>query len=128
MGYVALRGTANLLTFFSVLPVFAAVMICLLGVHRADRHADALVGKRSLVVILGEHSRALHHGCTALAYGLPLLCVGWLLPLPVVTAIGLTLPLALYATLRYSRDERTLPDVAVMVAFMVAWILGWLWV
>ncbi|NJM05991.1 prenyltransferase [Candidatus Gracilibacteria bacterium] len=125
MGYVAVRGTAELSTVVLLLPMFAAVMICLLGVHRVDRHADALVGKRSLVVILGTHSRQLHHWCTTLAYGLPLLFSVWLVPMPVALALWCTSPLALYATWRYGHDETALPDIAVMVAYMGAWIAGW---
>jgi 1,4-dihydroxy-2-naphthoate octaprenyltransferase len=125
MGYVAVRGTLSGTTLLVMLPLFTAVLICLLGVHHVDRHADALVGKRSLVVILGTRSRLLHHLCTALAYGLPLIFLGWLLPLIVVLTIWLTLPLALYAAWRYGRDETALPDIAVMVLYMVMWIVGW---
>lgn len=126
MGYTVQTGAPAWSAVLALAPVVASVMICLLGVHWADRRADAAVGKRSLVVLAGARTRPLHHALTALTYGLALALAGSALPLPVWAAMLLTLPVGLWATLTFGRDDAPLPSVATMVALLLATTAGWI--
>jgi 1,4-dihydroxy-2-naphthoate polyprenyltransferase len=121
MAYLCAGGLRVSWACVALLPVVAAVMVCVLGVHWPDRGADAAVGKRTLAVIFAERSRALHASCATLAHGLPLLLAGTILPLPVALGTLASLPLTLWAANRYSRSESPLPGAAAMVGFMLVY-------
>lgn len=63
MPLMAFTSSTGYLTWWVVLacvPVFLVVLANLIGVHWLDREADAMVGKNTLVVTLGENSVNLH--------------------------------------------------------------------
>ncbi|MDI6723195.1 MAG: hypothetical protein QMD61_00960 [Methanobacterium sp.] len=53
-----------------LIPIVFAVFVNLLGVHWADRDANASVGKKTLVVNLGNRVRIVHAVFTGLIYGI----------------------------------------------------------
>lgn len=122
MGYTSQTGAPSVGAALALVPIVASVMLCLLGVHWADRRADAAVGKRSLVVILGQRSRLAHHLLTLFTYTAALA----LLPWPVAAAVLFTLPLGLWATWRFGHSESPFASATVMVAVMVAAGVGWI--
>lgn len=124
-GFTTQHGEPTLGAILALLPVFTITMVNLLGVHWADRRADTAVGKRTLVVILGRHTLHLHRALVALTYGLTSLLAGGVLPLSVVIAIMLTLPLSMWATARFTQHERDGMSSIAMAALMVAACVGW---
>lgn len=125
LGFTTQVGTPTLEAVLALTPVFSITMVNLLGVHWADRRADAAVGKRTLAVILGERALHLHRALVALTYGLTWLLAGAVLPLSVVIAITLTLPISLWATATFTRRERDGTSSIAMAALMVAACVGW---
>jgi 1,4-dihydroxy-2-naphthoate octaprenyltransferase len=111
----------------ALLPVCAITLANLLGVHWADRRADAAVGKRTLVVLLGARVRSLHRVLIGLTYGLTWLLAGAVLPPSVAIAITFSLPIGVWATLTFTRTERHGASSVAMVALMAAACAGWLW-
>jgi 1,4-dihydroxy-2-naphthoate octaprenyltransferase len=129
MAYAAAHGTPPLQVYLQLAPMVAAAMTCIIGVHWADRDADALVGKRTLAVILGRRVRWLWWACIALAYLLPLLLTPYCIPPAVVIGSLLTLPLGLFTGLRATRTNSAVPGAVLMVALMLAhtvayWMIG----
>lgn len=122
MAYAAEVGAPPARVYLQLAPIVAAALVCIIGVHRADREADAAVGKRTLAVILGHRVRWLWWGCIALAYGLPVLLAPRLIPGAVAVATVLTLPFGLYAAARATRSASPVPGAATMVAIMLAQI------
>jgi hypothetical protein len=84
------------------------------------------VGKRSLAVIAGDRVRLLHHGLLAFAYLLALLLTGPILPVPVMAALLLSLPLSLWAALTFTRKRAPLPSTLAMAAAIGAAVVGWI--
>jgi 1,4-dihydroxy-2-naphthoate octaprenyltransferase len=125
LGFATQRGALTFVAALGLLPVFSITMANLLGVHWADRHADAAVGKRTLVVILGMRVLPLHRTLIVLTYALTWLPGGAVLPPSVVIAITLTLPVSLWATATFTRAERSGASSIAMVALMVAACMGW---
>lgn len=126
MGYTVQTGRPTWAAALALLPVFLVVLVNLLGVHWADREADAAVGKRSLVVIVGRYVRPLHHLLTAGTYLLALVLTGPVLPVAVTLALGATLPVSLWTTVTFARKPSTLPSVLAMSLALVATAAGWL--
>jgi len=125
LGFATQRGTPTPEAVAGLLPVFTITLVNLLGVHWADRQADAAVGKGTLAVMLGARVRLVHHLLTALTYGLTWALAGVVLPPSVVLAVMLTLPISLWATITFTRRERDGASSAAMVALMVAACVGW---
>lgn len=125
MAYAAARGAPPVLVYLQLAPIVAATMVCVIGVHWADREADRLVGKRTLAVILGPQLRVLWWAWIALAYGLPFLLAPWAIPTAVAVAGALTLPLGLLAAARATRTDSAIPGAATMVAIMLAHSLAY---
>ncbi|BCX06058.1 MAG: prenyltransferase [Candidatus Roseilinea sp.] len=125
LGFATQHGALTLEAALGLLPVFVITMVNLLGVHWADRRADAAVGKRTLVVMLGARTLHLHRLLTVLTYALTWAPAGVVLPLGVVVAITLTLPISLWATLTFTRREQDGASSAAMVALMIAACAGW---
>jgi 1,4-dihydroxy-2-naphthoate octaprenyltransferase len=126
MGYTTQVGQPTLFAVLALLPIFVMVLVNLLGVHWADRQADAAVGKRSLAVVAGERSRTLHHGLVASAYLLVLALTGWILPIPVTAALMVTLPISLWAAVTFARQSSPVPSALAMSAAIVAASIGWI--
>lgn len=120
MAYTAAHGAPPLQVYLQLTPMVAAAMTCILGVHWADRNADALVGKRTLVVILGHRMRWFWWACIALAYLLPLLLTPRFIPPTVAIAGLLTLPLGCSVGFRATRTDSAVPGAVLMVALMLA--------
>ncbi|MFC1463476.1 MAG: prenyltransferase [Candidatus Brachytrichaceae bacterium NZ_4S206] len=125
LGFTTQRGAPTLDAILSLTPVFVITLVNLLGVHWADRHADAAVGKRTLAVILGRRTLHLHRALVALTYGLTGLLADTMLPPSVVIAIMLTLPISLWATITFAQRERDGTSSIAMAALMIAACAGW---
>jgi 1,4-dihydroxy-2-naphthoate octaprenyltransferase len=125
MGYVAQTGRPTGTAILALSPIFTLVLANLLGVHQADRHADAAVGKRSLVVVAGPRARLLHHALLASSYLLALALTGWVLPLPVTVAFCLTLPVSLWAAVSFARPSAATANALAMATAIVAAAAGW---
>jgi 1,4-dihydroxy-2-naphthoate octaprenyltransferase len=126
MGYTVQVGRPTFAAAAALLPIFSMVVMNLLGIHWADREADAAVGKRTLAVIIGERTRLLHHGLLVASYLLVLALSGWILPLPVAVAVLLTLPLSLGAAAAFGRRFSPLAGTLGMAAAMGAAAAGWI--
>lgn len=126
LGFTTQAGTPSVQAALALLPVCAITLANLLGVHWTDRRADAAVGKRTLVIRLGGQVLSLHRALVGLTYGLTWLFAGAVLPIVVVAAITLTLPLSVWATLTFTRAERHAASSIAMVALMSAACAGWL--
>jgi 1,4-dihydroxy-2-naphthoate octaprenyltransferase len=126
MGYTVQVGHATLDAALALLPVAGLILASLIGIHWVDREADATVGKRSLAVIAGPRVRMLQHGILAAAYLLILPLAGRVLPLPVVIALLLTLPVTLWAALTFTRQEAPWPSTLAMAAVIGAAAAGWI--
>ncbi len=126
LGFATQRGAITPDAVLGLLPVFTITMANLLGVHWADRRADAAVGKRTLVVMLGKRALHLHRLLTALTYASTWALAGAaLLPPSVAVAITLTLPISLWATAAFTRRERDGSSSVAMAALMLAACVGW---
>lgn len=125
MGYTVQTGRPSLTAVVALVPIFCIVMVGLLGVHWADRRADKAVGKRSLVVLLGERTRQLHWSFAALAYVSALVLTGWILPRQVSVAILLTLPVSGWAVLTFTRQDSPAPSSLAMASVIAAASVGW---
>jgi 1,4-dihydroxy-2-naphthoate octaprenyltransferase len=107
-------------------PVFLAVLANLIGVHWLDRKADETVGKRSLVVRLGERSIVLHGVVMLLTYIIIVAMAGGVLPREVVLMALLTIPLALLASVFFERLSPLGLSSVTMGALMIAMSIGFL--
>lgn len=125
LGFATQRNTLTPEAVAGLLPVFTITLVNLLGVHWADRHADAAVGKRTLAVMLGANVRHVHRLLTALTYVLTWALAGAVLPPNVAFAIALTLPISLWATITFTRRTQDGASSAAMVALMIAACVGW---
>jgi 1,4-dihydroxy-2-naphthoate polyprenyltransferase len=126
MGYTTQTGAPSLTAFINLLPIFAIVMVGLFGVHWADRVADAAVGKRSLVVIVGDRIRYWYYGFAVLAYSLAVVLAGFTMPLPVTVAILLTLPIGIWAVVTFGKQDSPLPSGLAMMGAIAAAAVGWI--
>jgi 1,4-dihydroxy-2-naphthoate octaprenyltransferase len=125
MGYTVQTGTPSWHAAVALIPIFFIVMAALLAVHWADRQADAAVGKRSLVVVAGRYTPLLYYGSILLAFLSTLLLTGTLLPAPVSAAILFTLPITLWAALRFMRQDSPVPSSLAMAVTIAAAAAGW---
>ena len=124
IAYIPQIGVAGLNMLLILAPVFLAVLVNLLGVHWADREADAAVGKNTLVVRLSSRVPMVHLALTVLIYIFTLALIP-LIPWKVVMAILLTLPIAIWACLSFKQSPRSSSFLmsAVMIFAAVGWIL-----
>ncbi len=125
IGYVAQSGTVPPLAVIRLIPVFLVVFVNLLGVHWADREADAAVGKRSWVVALGEQTRVLHAAMLLAAYALVFALTGRVFPAPVSLAVLATLPFGLYVAWRFWRSPGPFFSSLIMMVWFVCMGIGW---
>ena len=129
MPLIAFACITGYITSWAVLtcvPVFLVVLANLIGVHWLDRSADEMVGKRSLVVSLGERSIILHGVVMTLTYLVILAMAGGVLPWEVVLVSLFTLPLALMATLFFKRLSPLGMSSLTMGALMIAMGIGFI--
>ena len=125
IAYIPQIGGAGLNIFLILTPIFLAVLVNLLGVHCADREADATVGKNTLVVRLSSRVRMVHFTLTGLIY-IFTIALFPIIPWQVVMAILLTIPLAIWAYLSFERSPTSSSFLmsAVMIFAAVGWILS----
>ncbi len=126
MAYACAHDTPPLRVYIQLIPIVAAALVCILGVHWADRHADAQVGKYTLAVLCGANVRWWWWLSLALAYGLPVLLAGWIVPIGVLIACLTTLPVGLYTAARLTHTNSPAPGATTMVALMLAHMVGYL--
>lgn len=100
IAYISQNGLFHLREIIILIPIVLAVFVNLLGVHWADRKADASVGKKTLVVNLGSKVKIIHVVFTSLIYGISAFLI-FLVPLKVVFAIFLTIPFALWSIIKF---------------------------
>jgi 1,4-dihydroxy-2-naphthoate octaprenyltransferase len=127
MGYAAQAGAPPASVFQALIAPVAAVMICVIGVHWADRRADAAVGKRTLAVIYGAQVRTLVFGCTVIALLLPPLLLPWGLPLNVALWPLAAAPLAFSNASRFTRSDSPALGAVTMVTIMSLHLLAWIY-
>jgi 1,4-dihydroxy-2-naphthoate octaprenyltransferase len=127
MAYACAHGVPSLRVYLQLLPVVAAALVCIIGVHWADRQADAQVGKFTLAVIYGEKVRWWWWASLLLAYGLPVFFSPWLVPPTVALSVVITLPVGVYTAFRLTRTDSPVAGAATMVVLMLAHIAGYLW-
>lgn len=127
MPLIAFACIAGYIASWAVLtciPVFLAVFANLIGVHWLDKKADEMVGKRSLVVRLGDRSITLHRVVMLLTYIIIVAMVGWVLPWEVVIMAILTIPMALMASVFFERLSPLGVSSVTMGALMIAMSIG----
>jgi 1,4-dihydroxy-2-naphthoate polyprenyltransferase len=125
IAYIPQIGFTNLKMFLILTPIFVAVLVNLLGVHWADREADAKVGKNTLVVRLSSRAPMVHFSLTGLIYIFTIVLLP-IIPWQVVMATLLTIPLAIWAYLSFERSPTSSSFLmgAVMIFGAVGWILS----
>ncbi len=127
MGYTAQAQVFDARVVLGLAPAFLAVLYTLLGVHWADRRTDAVVGKRSLPVILGDRTPVLHAVLVILTYAAAFgLASRGIWPRRVAIAFGATLPVAAWSAHRFARQESATPSALLMGLSLVAMSVGWL--
>ncbi len=124
IAYVPQVGHVDLKAVLILTPIFLAVMVNLLAVHWADRKADAVVGKNTLVVHLGKRTRIVHAVLTAFIY-LSSAFLIVVIPWQVILAIFLTLPLAFWAVSNFEKGPMSSSFLmaAVMIFLSVAFFI-----
>ncbi len=126
MGYASQVGQVSLEAVLALVPMAALVLLNLLGTHWPDRLADAQVGRRSLVVVLGQRARRAHHALVLAIYLGVILLTGRGLPAAVAIGIYFSLPVAIWAAWVYGRQESPVPSSMAMVVGFVGASAGWL--
>ncbi|MCU0861771.1 MAG: prenyltransferase [Methanomassiliicoccales archaeon] len=101
MGYVPFAGM-DILALAIGPPVFLIILVNLLGVHHADREADAMVGKRTLAVALGDRTPRVFALLVVLTY-LTIIPLAMIAPGEVVLALVLTIPAGAWAVAGFMR-------------------------
>jgi 1,4-dihydroxy-2-naphthoate octaprenyltransferase len=126
-GYLPQAGELGLEQLLACFPIFLAVWINLIGVHWADREADAAVGKRTLVVMLGERSLQLYLALALVVYlSAIVLFVTGMLPSGPFVGIAVSAPIAAWSYLDFKKTRRPNAPSAFMAALMVLMALGYL--
>ena len=126
MGYAAQTGTLTLPAVLALAPVFALVLVNLLGTHWPDRAADARVGRRSLVLVLGPSALRVHNLLLVFAYGSTALLAGRVLPPAAAAGLLLSLPVGIWAAATYTRSTDGWPSSLPMVVGMLGATAGWI--
>jgi 1,4-dihydroxy-2-naphthoate octaprenyltransferase len=125
IGYVVQTGYLTANAFLACIPVAISVFVNLLGVHWPDIKADESVGKRTLVVRMGERIRMVYAASLVLMYASGILMFGWVLPPLVVAGLLLTVPVSIWGAWQFTRKPHPLPHAAIMVSVMVFMSVGW---
>jgi 1,4-dihydroxy-2-naphthoate polyprenyltransferase len=121
--YILQIGFVDLKIFLILTPIFLAVLVNLLGVHWADREADAKVGKNTLVVRLSNKVPMVHLLLIGLVYIFTIVLLP-IIPWQVVMATLFTIPLAIWAHLSFIRNP--ISSSFFMGAVMIFGALGWI--
>lgn len=122
IGFQVQAGSLNLLPFLAVVPLCCFQFAMLSSVNFPDAAGDALVNKRTLVVIFGPRRAARFFlAALALAYLLLPALVLLGLPLRAALAVLLTAPIAIWQALRIRRGAATDPTAWDALGF---WSIG----
>jgi 1,4-dihydroxy-2-naphthoate polyprenyltransferase len=99
----------------------------LLATTWPDRRADAAVGKRTLATRWPTGRLRLTHaaGGSVCVASLLFLTITGAVPLPVGAAGLVSLPLIIWGSVRYTRQESPAPTVAAMLGLALLLLLGW---
>jgi 1,4-dihydroxy-2-naphthoate octaprenyltransferase len=125
IAYACQAGNVTLESIMVMIPVFLAVLANLIGVHWPDREADGAVGKRSLVVTLGDRAISAHWIIIMMTY-VSILAISPLLPQEAVIASMLTIPVGILAGLSLGKIDSPIFSSGMMVVLMMAMCVGWL--
>ena len=119
----------SLAVCLAVLPFTLLVFANLLATQWPDRWADAFTGKYTLPTRWSPRLlRRVHLLTVVAAFASLAALTGPVLPPTVTLASLVAAPLALWALLTFTRDERPLPTVAAMVTMALAQLLAWAFV
>jgi 1,4-dihydroxy-2-naphthoate polyprenyltransferase len=121
--YILQIGFVNLKIFLILTPILMAVLVNLIGVHWADREADAKVGKNTLVVRLSSKAPTIHFCLIGLVYIFTIVLLP-IIPWQVVIATLFTIPLAIWAYISFERNSTS--SSFFMGAVMIFGALGWI--
>lgn len=126
-GVAVVADALTLVGIAPFLPLGVLVVGNLLATTWPDRAADAAVGKETLATRWSPaRLRLVHRSTLALGFlGLLALTALGVVPLVVAGASILAAPLAVWAALRYTRDESPVPTVLTMVVFVAGQVVGW---
>jgi 1,4-dihydroxy-2-naphthoate octaprenyltransferase len=125
-GYVVQGGELNLWIILSLIPFGGSVFVNLLATTWPDRHADELVGKRTLATRWSLRSLRYLYWTVSLGILLTLLTLlNRVLPRQVVLTSFLVTPVLLWGGLRYTRQHSPFPTVAAMVLLLFAQLGAW---
>lgn len=130
ISYTAQTGMITINSILSLIPIFLAVLVNLLGVHWSDRIADESVGKLTLVVKLVSKTRFLFYFLVFLTYFITILLMGRVLPNIVAIAILITLPFGIYCSYKFTKTSSPMISsvfmAVVMSSMIFSYIFGWL--
>ncbi|KYC44662.1 MAG: 1,4-dihydroxy-2-naphthoate octaprenyltransferase [Candidatus Methanofastidiosum methylothiophilum] len=126
VGYTAQTGKITSISILSLVPIFLAVFVNLLGVHWSDRIADQSVGKLTLVVKLMDKTRFLFYFLVFLTYFITLLFMGKIIPFKVGISILITIPFGVFCSYKFTRTNSPMLSSAFMALVMFAMIFGYL--
>lgn len=124
IAYACQTGHLTLESIIIMVPVFLVVLANLIGVHWPDRAADEAVGKRSLVVTLGDEAITAHWIIIILTY-VSVLAISPLLPQEVVIASMVTIPVGILAGLSLGKIKSPIFSSGLMAVLMIAMSVGW---
>lgn len=116
IAFVPQIGFFTVKEIFILTPIVLAVMVNLLGVHWADHLADAAVGKKTMVVTLGQKTKTLYLLLIILIYSLSLSLLT-IIPWTVVMAIFCTIPLAIWSAAKF--QDNPMSSSILMAAIMI---------
>jgi 1,4-dihydroxy-2-naphthoate octaprenyltransferase len=126
-GYLPQAGELGAAQLLACFPIFLAVWINLIGVHWTDREADAAVGKRTLVVIMGRKSLLLYPVLIVVLYlSAGILRIAGIIPSGVFVGILISLPFAIWSYWSFVTSQRPNAPSAFMTLLMVLIALGYL--
>ncbi len=126
IGYTAQTGMITINSILSLIPIFLAVLVNLLGVHWSDRIADESVGKLTLVVKLGSKTRFLFYFLVFLTYFITILLMGRVLPNIVAIAILITLPFGIYCSYKFTKTSSPMISSVFMAIVMSSMIFSYI--
>ncbi|NPV50901.1 MAG: prenyltransferase [Candidatus Methanofastidiosum sp.] len=124
IGYSAQTGTITFNSILSLIPIFLAVFVNLLGVHWSDRTADEFVGKLTIAVRLGGETRFLFYFLVFLTYFFTFLLIGKVITFKVGIFILLTIPFGVYCSYKFTKTKTPMLSSAFMALIMLSMIFG----
>jgi len=126
IGYTAQTGMITINSLLSLIPIFLAVFVNLLGVHWSDRIADESVGKLTLVVKLGNKTRFLFYFLVFLTYFSTVLVMEEIIPFVVGASILITIPFGIYCSYNFTKTKSPMLSSVFMAVVMFAMIIGYM--